>query len=245
MKVLSMTRLMPHIYLILTVLLLGNTALGDYVSISGSGDSFELGSGELNILSSDSNEFSMSDLDILAATLQGDGIDTVGKLSFMLASTDAGLSFIGLFDGVPLNNPNGAISDHFLGLSTTTSVGTGWYASAQDGTQTDWYDLGNNTQMVNSMLAWDHGQTSAGFAWGDAEQASAGTFNLYDLDLTQFGAEPIQFVTYQDDHWEVAGTAGFSVLGQYAFSYQFVPAPGALALLACAGLISGRFRRRI
>ena len=123
MNVLYMTRLMPQICLILSVLLLlGDAAFGDYVSISGSGDSFELGSGDLNILAGDSNEFSISDLDILAATLQGDGIHTVGRLSFMLASTDAGLSFIGLFDGVPINNPNGAMPDHFLGLSTTTSV---------------------------------------------------------------------------------------------------------------------------
>ena len=40
-----------------------------------------------------------------------------------------------------------------------------------------------------------------------------------------------------------AGTSAFSAMGQYAFSYQFVPAPGALALLAVAGL-TGRLNRR-
>jgi len=33
------------------------------------------------------------------------------------------------------------------------------------------------------------------------------------------------------------------VLGQYAFSYQMIPAPGAIALLTLAGLSSRRRRR--
>jgi len=241
----EMNPFIRHLYAVIALCCFGATIQADYISISSSGDSFELNAGVFDILSGSSNQFATSDLDVLAATLQGDGIETSGKLSFMLASTDAGMSFIGLFDGVPLNDPNGSISDQLLGLSTTTSIGTDWYSSGDDGSQTSWYDLGNNTQMVNSMLAWDHGQTSAGFAWGDVQQSASGTFNLYDLDLTEFGAEPIQFVTYQDDHWEVAGTASFTVLGQYAFSYQFIPAPSAFALIAIAGLTGRRIRRRI
>ena len=240
-----MTVFSRHFCAMFTAFVLGSTAVADYVSVSGSGDSFELNAGSFDIFNGDGAQFELSDLEILAGTLQGDGIEISGKLSFMLASTDAGMSFIGLFDGVPLNNPTGAISDQFLGLSSTASYGTDYYASTNIGTQTSWHDLGNNTQVVNSMLAWDHGQTAAGFAWGDIEQSPSGTFNLYDLDLTEFGAEPIQFITYQDDHWEVVSTASFSILGQYAFSYQFIPAPGGLALLAVAGLTGRRIRRRI
>jgi hypothetical protein len=185
----------------------------------------------------------MSDLDILAATLNEDGIETMGRLSFILASTDAGLSFVGLFDGVPINDPSGSVVDHFLGVSSTTTNNTDWFASGDTGSQTDWYDMGNGTQLVNAYLGWDHGQTSAAFAWGDVEAAPSGTVNLYDIDLTEFGSDSIQFLTYQDEQWDIAGTGSFSVLGQYAFSYQFVPAPGAIALLTIAGL-SGRCRRR-
>ena len=103
--------------------------------------------------------------------------------------------------------------------------------------------MGNGTQLLNANLGWDHGQTSAAFAWGDVQSAQSGTVNLYDIDLTAFANEPIQFLTYQGDQWDVAGTAEFSVLGQYAFSYQFVPTPGALAVLTLAGLF-GRRRRR-
>ncbi len=81
------------------------------------------------------------------------------------------------------------------------------------------------------------------FAWGVVEAAPCGTVNLYYIDLTEFGSDSIQFLTYQDEQWDIAGTGSFSVLGQYAFSYQFVPAPGAIALLTIAGL-SGRCRRR-
>ncbi|MDP7006256.1 MAG: hypothetical protein QF718_08620 [Phycisphaerales bacterium] len=233
-----------HIFTLITALFISCGAFSEYISISGSDGSYDIHAGNLaGILGGTNNQFSLSDLDILAATLNDDGIDTEGKLSFLVASTDAGLSFIGLFDGIANNNPWGSVPDQFLGLSTTTSIGTDWFATGDTGSESWWYDMGNGTQMVNSMLGWDHGQTSAGFAWGDVQQAQAGTMNLYDIDLTQFAPEPIQFITFQDDHWGVAGTADFSVLGQYAFSYQFIPAPGAIALLTIAGL-SGRCRRR-
>jgi len=233
-----------YFYAIIALLASPAILMADYISISGSGNSFVLQSGQIEILSGDENQFSMNELDILAATLQNDGVETVGKLSFMLASTDAGLSFIGLFDGVPTNNPDGSAPDHYLGLSTTTTIGSEWYATGDTGTESDWYNLGNNTQMLNSILAWDHQQTSAAFAWGDVNNSSSGTFNLYDLDLTEFGSESIQFLTYTDSHWDIAGVSSFSVLGQYAFAYQFVPAPGAIALLALAGLTNHRIRRR-
>ncbi len=219
-------------------------ATADYIEVSGSGESIVMEAGQLNILDGNDHQFSMSELDILAATLQNDGIDTAGRVSFMLTETNAGLSFIGLFDGVPMNDPSGSFSDHFLGFSSTTSTGSDWYATGDSGTQTDWYDLGNETQLINSLFAWDHGQTSAAFAWANVEESQSATVNLYDVDLTAFGEEPIQFVTYADEGWEVVGTGAFSVMGQYAFSYQFVPAPGAIALLALAGITTRKRRRK-
>lgn len=235
---------LPTILMTLTTLLLAAVSHADYVNINSVDGSYELNAGDFGgILGSSNNQFSMSDLDILAATLNNDGIETMGQLSFLLASTDAGLSFIGLFDGIPINDPNGSMVDQFLGLSSTTSTNTDWFATGDEGSETYWYDMGNGTQLLNANLEWDHGQTSAAFAWGDVQSAQSGTVNLYDIDLTAFANEPIQFLTYQGDQWDVAGTAEFSVLGQYAFSYQFVPTPGALAVLTLAGLF-GRRRRR-
>lgn len=220
-------------------------ATAEYITISGADGVYDLYAGDFSgLLGSSDHQFSMSELDILAATLNNDGIETVGHLTFILASTDAGISFIGLFDGVTANDPNGSMSNQFLGLSSTTSSDTDWFVSGNTDSQTDWYDLGNGTQLINAYLGWEHEQTSAGFAWGDVQTAQAGTVNLYDIDLTEFAGEPIQFVTYTDTHWDVAGTADFSVLGQYAFSYQFVPAPGAITLLALAGLTGTRRRRK-
>ena len=228
----------------LTALLFATVTHADYVTINDVNGSYDLYAGDFGgILSSTDHQFSLSDLDILAATLNNDGIETMGKLSFILASTDAGLSFIGLFDGIPSNDPSGSIVDHFLGISATTSVGTDWFATGDTGSETYWYDMGNGTQLLSASLGWEHGQTSAAFAWGNIEVAQSGTVNLYDIDLTEFAGEPIQFITYQGDQWDVVGTGDFSVLGQYAFSYQFVPAPGALALLTLAGLVGYRRRR--
>ncbi len=220
-------------------------ACAEYVIVNSSDGSFTLEAGSFDgFLANQENQFAMSDQEILASTLNNDGIDTVGKLSFVLASTDAGLSFMGLFDGIPTTNPTGSFADQFLGISSTTSIDTSWFATGDEGSEYSWYDLGNETQLVNALLGWDHEQTSAGFAWGDVRTAQTGTVNLYDVDLSEFASDSIQFVTYQDDHWAVAGTADFSVLGQYAFSYQYVPAPGAIALFALVGLTSNRRRRK-
>jgi len=228
----------------LITLLCAGVAHADYVNINGVDGSYQLNAGDFDgILGSNDNQFSMSDLDVLDATLNNDGIETMGRLSFLLASTDAGLSFIGLFDGIPFNDPTGSIADQFLGISSTTSTNTDWFATGDEGSETYWYDMGNGTQLLSASLGWDHGQTSAAFAWGDVQAAQSGTVNLYDIDLTAFANEPIQFLTYQGNQWDVAGTADFSVLSQYAFSYQFVPTPGALAVLTLAGLF-GRRRRR-
>jgi hypothetical protein len=221
------------------------TLSADYLTISGAGGTFDMQAGEFDgILANPDHQFALSDQELLAATLNNDGVETIGKLSFILASTDAGLSFIGLFDGIPFADPYGQVSNQLLGVSATTTTATDWFASGDTGSDISWNDLGNGSQVVNALLGWDHASTSAGFAWGDVEESTAGTVSLYDVALTEFANNSIQFVTYQDDHWTQAGTADFSVLGQYAFSYQLVPAPGAIALLAMAGLVRSRRRRK-
>ena len=244
MKRLSMYNRIIAIFICIAAVGIQTNTSAEYITLSGVDGVYDLYAGDFSgLLSSDDHQFSMSDLDILAATLNNDGIETIGHLTFILASTDAGMSFIGLFDGVPINDPSGSFADQFLGVSATTGTNTDWFATGDSGSQTDWYDLGNGSQVVNAYLGWDHGQTSAGFAWGNVETAQSGTVNLYDIDLTEFAGDPIQFVTFQDNHWDVAGTANFSLMGQYAFSYQFVPTPGAVALLAIAGIARRRKRR--
>ena len=231
-------------FILITILTAAQTAIGDYLAIDSVDGTFNISAGQINgVLGGENNAFSMSDLDILAATLQNDGIETEGRLSFLLASTDAGLSFIGLFDGIEENDPSGSDPDQLLGVSATAGSSTDWFASGDLGSDVDWYDMGNNTQLVTALLAWEHGQTSAAFAWSDVRDARSGTTNLYDVDFTEYAPEPIQFITYSGNQWEVAGQAAFSVLGQYAFSYQFVPAPGALSLLVIAGFSANRRRR--
>jgi hypothetical protein len=233
-----------YIFALFCSLFISTLACSDYININSSDGSFDLQAGNIEgLLNNTNNQFEMSDQEILTAILNNDGIETAGKLSFLLASTDAGLSFIGLFDGIPITNPSNSIVDHFLGVSSTTSMETDWFATGDDGSEYSWHDMGNETQSVNALLGWDHEQTSAGFAWGDVSAAQSGTLNMYSVALTEFANDSIQFITYQNDDWAVTGSGDFSVLGQYAFSYQFIPAPGAIALLTIAGL-SGRCRRR-
>ena len=89
----------------ITLLLSPAVVMADYITINSSGGSYDMYAGTLDgILSGNDNQFAMSDLDTLAAILNGDGIDTIGTLSFVLANTDSGLSLIGLFDGVQNND---------------------------------------------------------------------------------------------------------------------------------------------
>ena len=230
---------------VITLLLTTTLVKADYVTINGSDGSYDLYAGDLSgLLSGTDNQFSLSDLDTLAAILNDDGVKTVGTLSFFLGNTESGLSLIGLFDGVPENDPLNSDVDHLLALSSTTTLDTDWFATGDVGSQAAWYNMGNGTQVVAAELAWDHELTSAAFAWGNVSTAQSGTVNLYNIDLTEFAPEPIQFITYQDNQWTVVGQAAFSVLGQYAFSFQYVPAPGVITLLSIAAL-NGRRRRRI
>lgn len=231
-------------FILITLLTAVQTAKGDYLTIDSVDGTFNISAGQIDgVLGGDNNAFSMSDLDILAATLQNDGIETEGRLSFLLSSTDAGLSFVGLFDGLTVNDPVGSDPNQLLGVSATAGTGTDWLASGDTGSDVDWYDMGNDTQLVTALLAWEHGQTSSAFAWSDVSNAQSGTTNLYDVDFTEYAPDPIQFISYSGNQWEVAGQAAFSVLGQYAFSYQFVPSPGALGLLVIAGFSATRRRR--
>ena len=102
-------------FILITLLTAAQTAIGDYLAIDSVDGTFNISAGQINgVLGGENNAFSMSDLDILAATLQNDGIETEGRLSFLLASTDAGLSFIGLFDGIEENDPSGSLPDQLL-----------------------------------------------------------------------------------------------------------------------------------
>ena len=55
-------------------------AYSEYITVSGADGTYDLHAGEFSgLLGSTDNQFSMSELDLLAATLHGNGIDTIGQ----------------------------------------------------------------------------------------------------------------------------------------------------------------------
>ena len=220
------------------------TVEAGYIVVESPGNTYVLNPGTVSIFGGDSGQISDLDLSTLYAELNGDGIVTANRITFLLASTDSGMAFVSLFDGAEKNEPISGDFDAFLGLSTTASIDAGWLINNDNSDQTDWYDLGNGFQMVNSFYQWSSGQEGEAFAWVDFDPGFVGTMNFYDLGLDQLAQPtPFQFVSRGVTQWEIAGLAGFTSAGQYAMGFQYVPAPGALGLLAAAGLLGPRRRR--
>ena len=91
----------------------------------------------------------------------------------------------------------------------------------------------------------DDDETRAHDAQGPGEHVPGVQESEADQTESQplIGGEPVQFLSYEDGAWSVIGQAAFTALGQYAFSYQYIPAPGTLALLLVAGVATHRRRR--
>lgn len=222
----------------------GNLA-ADMVVIDGIGGGTTLESGAIqDVLGGSNHQMTAEDLAAIQADVHNSGVNTSGRITFLLASTDAGLTFVSLFDGTGLGDPPDN-SDSFLGMtSVTNNQAYGYANTGTGGGYMQWFDLGNGMQMANGQFAWDHEAGGAGFAWGNIEFDDVGTFNFYDLGLDKLAQQnTFQFLTHTGENWEIASFANFTSSGQFAFSYRAVPAPGALALLAIAGM-TGRGRRR-
>jgi len=177
-------------------------------------------------------------------TLNDAGIGTDGHVTFLLANTDAGLTFTALIDS---NADLGlaGMAESALALSSTAPISLDWYVNAEAGDQTYWSDLGNGFQMYEALFSWDGASEGDGLAWGSLAPGDFVSFHFTDVNAQALHPDvPFRFLSYSANDWHVVATGDFTAGDQFVFSFQVVPAPGALCLLTLAGLGAAPRRRR-
>lgn len=192
-------------------------------------------------------EGEMADLHSL---LNSSGVETDGYVTFLLAETDAGLSFITLIDkNTLIAQPEGGVDpapdDNSLVMSTTGPIDLEYFANTEAGDQTNWLDAQNGLQVFDGLYNWNGASEGDGFAWGGLDDGDAVSFHFTDLGTPALSAWEFQFVSYTGNDWDVVAMDDFSSNDQFVFSFTTViPGPGAVALLGAAGLTGRRRRRR-
>jgi hypothetical protein len=179
------------------------------------------------------------------AVLNDAGIATDGYVTLLLANTQAGLTFASLIDSN--NGDLGAgpgLADSTLAMASTAPISLDYYVNAEGGDLTDWTDLGNGLQKFEALFGWDDLDEGDGFAWGSLAMGDSVSFHFTDVNAQGLDPDaPFQFVSYQGGDWSVVASGDFTPAHQFVFSFQVLPAPGALCLLGIAGL-GARSRRR-
>jgi len=208
----------------------------------------------------DPGDFSAPGVSGLHEVLNNDGIQTDGRVTFTLLETDQGLAFATLVDRVELVDlPARGLSED-LALAMVSTAPTTSPARVFD----DLNDLDPVfASGARNILAGDFFWSSAlefdggAQAWTDLVAGDFLTFSFTERP-SSIGEDALatsptfQFATFNEDAgaWElipssdVTNLGNFTDLGQFAFSAEIVPAPGAAAPMMLAGLGLLRRRRR-
>ena len=228
----------------LTSLLMSSAASAAGIRITGPSLFMELNGGSMSGTLSDGVQiFSSEDLAFMQSELQADGISTQGHITMFLAETEDGWSFVSLFDGNGSGTPSG--NNSFLNFNSSTSIEANRHWNTDSGGTPAWWDLGNQTQLVDGAFEWESGVNSEGFAWGNMDPGMSGTATYINMGLDQLIPQGMfQFLTWGSEGWEVAFTADFQDANDtLSLAFKVIPAPGAVALL-CIAAVGSRRRRR-
>ena len=228
----------------LTSLLVSSAATAAGIRITGPSLYMELQGGSMpGTLNDGIQIFSSQDLAFMQSELHADGINTQGHITMFLAETEDGWSFVSLFDGNGNGTPSG--NNSFLNFNSSTGITANRHWNTDSGGNPAWWDLGNQTQLVDGSFEWESGVNSEGFAWGNMDPGMSGTATYMDMGLDQLIPQGMfQFLTWGGDGWEVAYTADFQGEDDtLSLAFKVIPTPGTIALLTLAGIRSRRRRR--
>ncbi|MDY7108395.1 MAG: hypothetical protein SYC29_07130, partial [Planctomycetota bacterium] len=206
------------------------------VVIDAVGGPVMLKSGDLSglLAGADPHTFSPDENRDVLQALQADGISTNGMISFLLADTSDGLSFITLIDDDTVGGDPGPAN--LVGMSSTAPSSTDYWINDYGVDILDVSDPFGITTTASGTFEWFENRGDA-FAWSNLQDGDGVTFSFEDIETAALNEEdPFQFVTWDGDEWQVVETADWTENGQFAFSFvTIVPVPAPL-LLGVAGL---------
>lgn len=195
-------------------------------------------------LGGEPGDFTDGDLNAVHVALNNGGISTDGYVTFVLAETDAGLTFFTLVDQ-PTTPLAGTLDSEILMSTTGPDTLSAWFnADGDDQTNLVGFD---GSQTAQAVWTWDGADEGRGFAWGGLVNGDSVSMFFRDRGAPALGPgeQPaFQFVSMVDGELEQVATADFTINSQYSFSFFTIPGPGAMALLGLAGFVGGPRRRR-
>ncbi len=190
---------------------------------------------------------SETELSDMHQMLNAGGIETDGRITFFLADTDYGLSFMTLVDSNAYGNPSPlTVWDSSIVMSSTGPDDLVPWINAEGDDQTFHQVLGNGIQTFDALFTWQGASEADAFSWSGLDLGDAVSYHFTDQGGPGLDSSlPFQFLSYGGNGWEVVGEDDFSSNDQFVFSYTVteIPAPSAIALLGLAGLASRRRRR--
>jgi len=221
-------------------------ALATDMTMQIGGGDITIASGGLPGLFASADAITQADLETLNDDLIANGVETEGFLNIMLAETARGLSLISMFDGddgwqgdLPPLSLLG-VQAIWSGQSDTSIVNLDAGGSWQVGTS------GPDHMIGSGAFQWEQGQSWEAMALTELVAGQTTQLTLIDLGLWPLNEVLVQLVTFGGDQWSVAQTVSFPDEGNSLVldGVVEIPAPAALSLLAIAGVVTGRRRRR-
>lgn len=222
---------------------LASAASAGVIHVSGIGGGFDMASAPVPAFGAGPT-LNPGALAVLHAQLNGDGIATDGRITFAAVDTDSGLAMVALIDSLiaPVGSPS-ASGIHFDGVSDALSLGLS--------TDPIMVFPSGPTRVAFGDFAWDSSGGGDGFAWSNLRQGTALTWRFQKsgpMGLTE--PATFQYVTRSGNQWQLVTLPGdqtsFSQSGEFGFAatVSVVPSPAGPALLAIAGLVAIRRKRR-
>ena len=179
--------------------------------------------------------------------LQSDGITMDRLITFILADTDDGLSFIAILDDITQTGDDPLMTQ--VSMTTTGPITANGYINDANEDLENSFNHGNGTQSYSGHFTWNAARSADAFAWSQMQQGDFFSFNFArgGPDYPTFpGIQPnrsFQFVSWNGSNWEVVSRGRFSTTEQFAFSFTIIPLPAPL-LMGLAGLLGVAALRR-
>lgn len=181
------------------------------------------------------------------ANLNASGVATNGRITFVAADTDHGLSFMALVDQELVSAAGASGHVHLDTVSNDTSsayVNTvgGGFAIAP---------MGTDSRIATGDLEWNSNGGGSGFAWADLVNGNIQTFRFTFVNGAFLGLNDVatfQFATWTGNSWSVISVPdalmSFSATGDFAFSANVIPAPSVVLAAGIPALAVSMLRRR-